>query len=286
MGVTNRVVRPDGTHPGEWRKGHMRGDILTASCEVSLQTVEVLIRERCWTPTGETSCQQRVSSSFQVSFNSRNQTQLLSVYTTECFWYWSTGQHLFIIQINLMFWYLELSAFNILGSSSHKAALKNSNLNPHCFTQCIFPFSFYTIMSCAGKANFFLNISSYGVHRYPDGFFLSSAFNVCDLSSCLTLHLFHKNSKFPCSSTGVSCGRWQIQKIHGPYGWTYSLDYPAAWGAPRPCPGLSFASCEYSFILLDSKELWWVPKPASLGAEALRLGWEEGEVMTMEWTCP
>lgn len=127
-----------------------------------------------------------------------------------------------------MFWYLELSAFNILGSSSHKAALKNSNLNLHCFTQCIFPFSFCTIMSCAGEANFFLNISSYGVHRYPDGFFLSSAFNVCDLSSRLTLHLFHKNSKFPCSSTGVSCGRWQIQKNQG------LMDEPVAWTIQLP----------------------------------------------------
>lgn len=40
---TNRVVRPSGKHPTEQRKGHMRGDISTAFCEVSLQAAEVLI---------------------------------------------------------------------------------------------------------------------------------------------------------------------------------------------------------------------------------------------------
>lgn len=222
-----------------------------------------------------------MSSSFQVSFNSRNQTQLFSVYTTECFWYWSTGQHLFIIQINLMFWYLELSAFNILGSSSHKAALKNSNLNPHCFTQCVFPFSFYTVMSCVGETNFFLNVSSCEVHRYPDKLFLSSAFNVCDLS---LLDPSFIPQKLKISRLNRSF-LWQVTDKEDPQALRMNLDYPAAWGAPLPCPGPSFAPCEYSFILLESKDLWWVPKPASLGAEALGLGWEEGEVMTMECTC-
>lgn len=136
---TDTVVRPEGKHPREWRKGHTRGDILTVSCEGSLQTLEVLMHER---DTGEKGCQHSVGRSFQVTFNSRNKTQLFSVYTTECFWYWSTGQHLFIIQINLMFWYLELSAFNILGSSSHKAALKSSSLNLHYFAPCISPLIF------------------------------------------------------------------------------------------------------------------------------------------------
>lgn len=42
----NRVARPAGEHPRERRKGHMRGDILTASSEASQQAVEVLIPER------------------------------------------------------------------------------------------------------------------------------------------------------------------------------------------------------------------------------------------------
>lgn len=48
----NRVVRPAGKHPREQKKGHMRGDIYTAFCEVSLQVVEVLIHK------GDTELQQ------------------------------------------------------------------------------------------------------------------------------------------------------------------------------------------------------------------------------------